>query len=252
MILRRLMPRFLGIGAMRSGTSWLAAHLESHPGVWMKGKEIHFFNRKIHRRRLPLPTAEASARIDYAVRFLPGTIRGKVTGEITPAYAILSREMIAKVHSWVPDAKLLFIMRDPVERAWSQARKDYPELTGKPVAEASRDELAEFLDSPAVRRRGDYAACLANWMSVYPRERFWLGLLDDVRVDPAGVLRDVFDFLELDPAVVLDRDRVAAPVGAGAALPMPDWVRAHLRASPLTDVAALEEIVGRKIPWAAR
>ncbi len=251
-MLRKLMPRFLGIGAMRSGTSWLAAHLEAHPQVWMKAKEIHFFNRKIHRRRLPLPTAEASARIDYAVRFLPGTIRGKVTGEVTPAYGILEREMIEKVRSWIPDAKLLFIMRDPVERAWSQARKDFPEFTGKPVGEASRAELTEFLDSSPVRRRGDYAACLASWMSVYPRERFWLGFLDDVKADPEGALRDVFGFLGLDLAVPLDRSRVAAPVGAGEPVSMPDWVRAHLSAPPLTDVAALEEIVGRRVPWAER
>ena len=45
----------------------------------------------------------------------------------------------------MPDVKLLFIMRDPVERAWSHARKDFPQFRNKPVEEAEIDELREFM-----------------------------------------------------------------------------------------------------------
>src|SRR6185436_2929698 len=161
--LSRLMPRFLGIGAMRAGTSWLAENLRRHPRIWIGRKELHFFDRRLHSRLVPLLDEDREARLRYTVRFLPGTLRNKVTGEFTPRYAILDQPVIARIHTWMPDARLLLILREPVERAWSQARHDYQEFRKTPVARVAPSELADYFNEPAVRQRGDYATCLKNW-----------------------------------------------------------------------------------------
>ena len=246
------MPRFLGIGAKKSGTSWLAAHLDSHPEIWFRRKELHFFDRALSRRRYPFLSDELEARVRYGGKFLRGTLRGKVTGEFTPAYAILGKDRIAVVHSWIPKAKLLYIMRDPVERAWAEARNDFPKYLGKSAREATKEELMGFFESPSVMQKGDYAGCIQSWSSFYDRAQFFFTFLEDVVRDPVGVLRATFRFLGVDSRLELDRETVASPVHAGEHVPMPEWVREYLGNTLLTDVHTLETLIDRRVPWASR
>src|SRR5215207_5202714 len=148
-------PDFIGIGAQKAGTTWLHRNLQAHPEIWMpKEKELHYFDEKIKqrgwvfsrllgkrptdkrwRRQLGSRFKQASkersrqnaawdlryffGRPDdgwYASLFEQG--RGKVAGEATPDYAILDEEAIAHVHGLMPDAKIIFMMRNPIERPW--------------------------------------------------------------------------------------------------------------------------------------
>jgi hypothetical protein len=80
------MPDLLGIGAQRSGTTWLWENIRRHPDVWFwRTKELHFFDRRLEKRYFPFLPVESEAAARYALFFLPGKLRGKVTGEITSA-----------------------------------------------------------------------------------------------------------------------------------------------------------------------
>ena len=247
--LAKWLPHFLGIGAMRSGTTWLATHLASHPDIRMGRKEIHFFDQKLDRLA---PSGSVRDRIDqlrYALRFARASGRGSIRGEITPAYAIVGPDVIARVAEWMPDVKLLFLMRDPIERAWSQARNDFPNWRGRELKDVGRDELMRFFDEEGVRRRGDYLACIDAWSTEFPREQFFFGFLDDVRERPHEFLGDVLRFLGADtklPAGFAPE----AEVGASSRVDMPDWVRTHLERTLAFDTDALAERVGRAVPWA--
>lgn len=196
------MPDFIGIGAMRSGTSWLRRNLNRHPDIWMaEPKELHFFDRHFEEKKRGWLPAEHEAKVRYGESFSPAPA-GKTVGEFTPAYAVMDGEMIARVRGWIPNAKLLFIMRDPVERAWSHARKDFAKYwakDGMTLEAATLEDLKPFFESPDVASRGDYAACLRAWREHFPREQIWTGFMEDVAGgDEAGVLRCVFEFLEVD------------------------------------------------------
>ena len=158
-----MLPNFLCIGAQRTGTTWLYKNLKNHPEVWMPlVKEIHYFDEKENYNSLPpldrfnynyrrykrrwflinasLKKKSGQFNPDfkkfpwyakyllnfrndtwYASLFERGA--GKTLGEITPEYAILSPESVADIHRLMPDAKIIFIMRDPMQRAWSHALK---------------------------------------------------------------------------------------------------------------------------------
>ena len=247
-ILSRWMPRFLGIGATRAGTSWVAAHLSSHPQVRMGRKEIHFFDRKLG---VPAPSGSARDRLDrlrYLARFARARGGGRIRGEITPAYAILEPAVIRRVAEWMPDARLIFMMRDPIERAWSQARNGFPRWRGRPLESVGRDELISYFDSDPVRRRSDYATCLRAWFEHFPREQFFFGFLDEIRALPEDLMRDLLGFLEAR-VVVADAEALRKPVNASAPVPMPDWVRDHLEREYAFDADEVSELIGRQVPW---
>ena len=245
----RWMPRFLGIGATRAGTSWVAAQLAAHPQIRMGRKEIHFFDRK-----LAAPGASGSARdrinkLRYLARFVRGRGGGRIRGEITPAYAALEAEVIGRVAEWMPDARLIFMMRDPIERAWSQARNGFPRWRGRPLESVGRDELVSFFDSDPVRRRSDYATCLRAWLGHFPREHFFFGFLDEIRERPGDLMCDLLGFLEASVADA-DAESLRTPVNASTPLPMPDWVRDHLEREYAFDADEVSELIGRQVPWA--
>ncbi len=278
--LSRRMPRFLGIGATRAGTSWVAAQLAAHPQIRMGRKEIHFFDRKL---RAPAASGSARDRIDrlrYLARFVcarggtrrgtggggprgtggggprgtggggpRGTLRGgRIRGEVTPAYAILEPAVIRRVAEWMPDARLIFMMRDPIERAWSQARNGFPRWRGKPLESVGRDELIAYFDSDPVRRRSDYATCLRAWFEHFPHGQFFFGFLDEIRDRPADLMRDLLGFLEAG-LVETDAESLEKPVNASDPLPMPDWVRDHLEREYAFDADEVSELIGRQVPW---
>src|SRR5690606_23280995 len=109
-LLRLLMLAFLGIGAQKAGTTWLYRQLSRHPRVrFPGGKEVHFWNARIERDSLDWYRALFSS--DPAL----------VEGDVTPAYGILEPTVIRQIHDAFPDLRIIFIMRNPVARAWSSA-----------------------------------------------------------------------------------------------------------------------------------
>ena len=149
----------------------------------------------------------------------------------------------------MPDVKLVFMMRDPIDRAWSQARYGFPRWRGKHLRDVGRDELIAFLDSDPVRRRSDYAACLRAWMAHFPPDQFFFGFLEEIRERPADLIRDLLGFLEADFGVE-DDDGLATPVNASDPLAMPGWVREHLERTYAFDADEVSELIGRPVPWA--
>jgi hypothetical protein len=123
----------------------------------------------------------------YASLFRPG--RNKVRGEITPSYAILSRPDVAHVHALMPRAKILFIIRNPIQRTWSGVRMRLRRGT------LTEREARELLLGPAISARSDYLRTLSTWESVFPREQIFVGFFDDLVKDPEGLLTSVYEFL---------------------------------------------------------
>ena len=247
------MPDFIGIGAMRSGTSWLRRNLNRHPEIWMaEPKELHFFDRHFADRKRDWIPAEYEAKVRYGESFAPAP-RGRTVGEFTPAYAVMDREMIARVRRWMPGVKLLFIMRDPVERAWSHARKDFAKYwakDGRTLESVELEELLPFFQSPDVADRGDYLACLTAWLEHFPKEQIWTGFMEDVAAgDETQVLRSVFDFLHVDAQIGVDEGEAKKVVNPRAAVAKPDGVVDYLRETLYSQNQRLSELLGREVPW---
>lgn len=249
---RIFMPDFIGIGAAKSGTSWLWHNLRKHRDIWTPmRKELHFFDVDIRKRCLPVVPFSVEARIRYARHFIPGKILGKVTGEVTPGYGILPDDTIGLINSWMPNLKILYIMRDPVPRAWSHAKMVFPNFMNKSIEEASIDELISFFKLPSVFLRGDYVYCLKNWFKYYPREQFYICFLEEAATDPVLVIQSVFAFLEISVNAEMRWDLNTKVNVSRKTIEIPIDVRDYLETEFYNKqyYFELESLIDCELPW---
>ena len=130
-------PDFLCVGAQKGGTSWLYRQLEPHPDFWMPPlKELHYLDNLNRTKRFRPPRTRderdvcflesiknlsAQSYIDFESYGQLFRHKGPLlSGDISPAYSTLSDEIIERVVNYFPNLKVIFLARDPVERAWSQ------------------------------------------------------------------------------------------------------------------------------------
>lgn len=176
------MLHFIGIGAQKAGTTWLYEILSRHPGIaFPAGKEVHFWDAYFDRGR---PWYDAC---------FPDT-PGCLNGEITPAYAMLPAERIAQIRQAYPHLRLFYILRNPIQRAWSSA------IMALGRAEMSPDEASDqwFIDhfrSAGSLARGDYAGCLQNWRQYFATDQLLVLFYEQIREDPAALLGACLDHL---------------------------------------------------------
>jgi hypothetical protein len=210
---------FLGIGAQKCGTTWLFELLSLHPRVrFPAGKEVHYWDS--HRDR----------GIDWYKSLFAGQPPSAVVGEITPAYAILPTDTIAEVARTFPALRLIYLLRNPIERAWSAA------LMAMQRAELEIDEATDqwFIDhfeSKGSRARGDYETCIRNWRAAFSDEQLALILHERIRTQPFDVYARCCAHLGIEAH---DTPEIRAQVGrivfAGPGSPIRPALREYLRA----------------------
>lgn len=223
------LPRFLGIGAQKSGTTWLHAQLACHPDLFLPAeKELHYFDWNFHR-----PLGWYANAFSEAGERLPG--------EITPGYAILDPERIEFVASVLPGLRVIYLMRDPIERAWSQVVMNSIELDGEDPTTIDVDTWIDRLSEPRVIRRSDHLAVVDAWSRWIPSDRMLLGFFEEIANSPQDLLGRVHDFLGVASHPGTGVDGV---VRRGVGTPMPPEVKEVLVERYTPDLRRLAERFG--------
>jgi len=215
-------PDFLVISPPKTGTTWLTANFRHHPSLFIPNiKEVKYFS-SLH-RILDLDW--------YLSHFAPAENRR--AGEVSPSYATLPVSMIRRVRDYFPRLKLVFLMRDPVARAWSHAKHahQYREITfaDLPHRPATDDEWRTVLADPWSLLSGDYLGQLRRWTSLFPPEQMFIGFYEDIISRPANLLRRIFRFLGVDPDIDLSSFPLHERILAGANGELSLEVEAFLR-----------------------
>src|SRR5918997_5143348 len=175
----------------------------------------------------------------YASLFRQG--RGKVTGEATPDYSIVGRDAVAHVREIMPEAKIIFMMRNPIERAWSQALMD---LRDEPNADDMPEgELRRRFANKRSRMLTDYRRTLENWGSFFPGEQIFVGFLEDVHFYPNRLLRRLYEFLGVETNTKKYRV-IKRKIHSRDVETMPTAVAWRLAQTYLEDAGRLEERFG--------
>jgi len=218
----QILPDFLGIGAPRAATTWLHSRLSAHPEVYLpKIKELHFFDEPRpaeHKdysgiqwgRSYYFDMENPQSWAWYARQFRKG--RHALKGDITPAYSTLSEKRIELIHRKLPEAKIIYVLRDPVDRAWSGVRRSVSSDTKLRPSEI--DDILATVSHPEILIRGDYRRAITHWEKYFEPSNMLYLFFDDIVERPREQLIAVCRFLGIGidglPAEKRDATRVNA------------------------------------------
>lgn len=260
-------PDFVVIGSKRGGTTSLWAYLQEHPGVlelfpsaenikgtyffdegWSRGTNwylSHFptaATRRAAERRLGHPT---------------------VVGEASPYYLFhpLAPQRCREV---APDALIVAVLRDPVERAFShwKERSNHTESLGFMEAleaeeERTAGEEQRIIDDPTYvsfphrhqtyLAQSRYSSMLERWAASYPADQLLVEAAETMYADPQAFVDRVFERLGLPPWTLAD----ARPFNTEPSSGMPPAARAFLEERLADEIVAVQKMLGRELPWGA-
>ncbi|GIW43507.1 MAG: hypothetical protein KatS3mg077_0789 [Candidatus Binatia bacterium] len=256
-------PDFLIVGPQRTGTTWLHDHLRFHPQVLLsQPKELFFFSR-IKPPRHPKFQSDSLAWYlerfrdswpwwlykqwfclwHYGERYMP-----VVRGEATASYATLDEDVIAEIVSLNPEIKVVTMVRDPVERAWSHAKKDLARNRGRSLKEVSEDEFVAFFNDPYQRKCAQYVQNIERWARCVRPGHVFVGLFEDVAWRPEELLLEVMRFLGVRADRKYIRPDVRAAVNPTGTSAVPEKFRRMLETLLAEDLHALRERFGWSWP----
>lgn len=257
----RALPDFIIIGAQRCGTTSLYNYLLQHPRVLPAfHKEVHYFDLHFHegvawyRSHFPLcehlPLARKLSRAAYK------------SGEASPYY-IFHPLAPRRVATLLPRCKLIALLRNPVDRAYShyhhQVRMGHETLTFEEAIDAERERLEgeteRLMDDETYRShsyqyysyltRGEYAKQLERWMEYFPREQILVLASEELFASPREVVWKVFKFLDLRSF----RIRCTSNINPASYPPMSPAARARLVEYFMPHNHRLYSLLGADFGW---
>jgi hypothetical protein len=188
------LPTFLVIGAAKCGTTALSAYLDQHPDVAMcPYKEPHFFSTDVLFER----------GLDWYKGLFAGLKPAKACGGASTSYSRAPEypATAQRIHAAMPDARLVYIVREPVSRTESdilQAVKYARHALGRPASEIDLEAL--LAQNPVAIHSSEYIVQIRMYLEFFPRDRLLVLLQSDLRDDPHGTLAKIFAHIEVDPA----------------------------------------------------
>jgi hypothetical protein len=276
---------FVGIGAQKAGTAWLSEYLLGHPQVALSPlKELQFFDagagaalpdwwRNYYTAQLrqyaasmtsPPSVEEIKYIRDLALRLEMKFNRSRYVdyfnllvedqhralGEISPSYAVLDSSGFAAIRETMPGAKFVFVLRDPVDRYWSQLRFKQTRLGSE--AFDARARVVSALSDPAYYLRSDYGRTFEQLLPVVPAHDLCV-LFYETMTKPStsnAEIRRLTDFLELDPRPCNPERRVLASVS----VEMPEYAADEALARFAHVYDDIERRFGSRLPrrWQER
>lgn len=231
---------------MRCATTWTFACLQAHPDIaFPGGKQIHFWDK-----RYDLASdgeAGADTGVDwYQSIFDPDSPVAE--GEITPAYAVLPDERVAAIARFAPDLRVFYVVRHPIDRAWSSVRLHVRRNELGPD-ELTPGWLRERITGPGVIKRNRYADTVATWQRHFDPEQFLLLPYDLATSAPAEFLARLARHIGVRDQPFLAPDKaMQAEIGqarnVGSELALTDDLRALAAETYAEDIAWYEEHLG--------
>lgn len=250
----RMLPSFLIVGGQRCGTTSLFKLLTGHPQIRkpLLRKGIHYFDTDFakgpawYQAHFPLNAGKSDA----------------ITGEASPYY-LFHPAIPGRIHDLLPDAKIIALVRDPVERAVShhkhEVRRNFETLNLEDALAAEESRLAgeaEKLMSDAryssfdhqhfsYVARGQYADQVERYLNLFGRENVLVIESEDLWSSPKPILEEVLEFLGLDTWQPSEFPHMNATKPSQ----IPPQIHEYLAGQFSASNRRLEELLGRTFSW---
>ncbi|NEP20331.1 MAG: sulfotransferase [Leptolyngbya sp. SIO4C1] len=205
------LPTFLIIGVQKAGTTSIYSYLGQHPQVYLSRiKETNFFCQEweqaapevLAKRKHPINTIE-----DYRQLFAGATDELAI-GEASPNCMLYHETAVSRLQRYAPETKLLAILRNPVQRAYSEYLMNLRDAVG-----TQRRSLIEQLETRAdkshVLLKGKYYQCLKPFIEAFGPDQVSVFLYDDLRRDAIAFMQQVYRSIGVDDTFVPNTSKKA-------------------------------------------
>jgi hypothetical protein len=181
-------PNYLCIGVQKGGTTSLIKYFNSHPEIYCREKEAHFFDKP-----------QIKDCKDYNKLF---STNKKMVGEKTPSYCYL-RYAIDKIHKYNPNMKLILILREPISRAYSQYNMELQNMKDLSKIDIYKEILREKnIKLSDIKKNGKYYVIrgfydeqISYILSKFQKENLYIGIAEDIKNNINEEYNKIFKFL---------------------------------------------------------
>ncbi len=192
-----MLPNLIIIGAGKAGTTSLHYYLDQHPEIAMSTrKEAHFFGRE-----------DWEDRIEWYKTLFPTP--APVRGEASPSYSVhpFRGDVPGRIRKLIPDAKLIYLVRDPIDRLPAQYAQQV--LVGRESRDFERAMTDSLRDGDDPRNpylaASSYATQVERYLERFPADRLLVIDQAEMAADRLGTLRSAFHFLGVDDGFITPR-----------------------------------------------
>ena len=211
---QKKLPNFIAVGAPRSGTTSLYYYLRQHPQVFLPSqKELHYFSYPQLMQRQGGPgdrfvVAGLCGEADAYASHYRRVKEEAVIGEISPSYLYFS-DVAGRITEELGMVKILMILRNPMEKTFSQ----FMHMVGEGRETLSFEEALSQEEKRRAEGWGDiwlytesslYSSGLEKYLKVFGRANVKVIIFDDFKKDPKKILREVFQFLNINDRFICD------------------------------------------------
>jgi len=190
-------PNFIVIGAARSGTTSIFHYMKNHPGIVLSEiKELNFFSNEKY---------WSKGSDWYERRFKSSKKNPVAIGEASTSYtqSPFSPDVAERIYNYDPDMKLIYIVRDPVERFVSQ----YLQRTKAGSETREFNELFFNLEDVFYAWQGRYYYQLSNYLSYFDKDQILVISFDEIKQDTPSVVERLFNFLGVKQYTITEESK---------------------------------------------
>lgn len=222
-------PDFIIIGAAKSGTTSLYRYLCRHPKIYMSSKkEPDFFS----------VDANYAKGMDWYHSLFSEAKPDRICGEASTTYSRLHQypKTVERIHQALPETKFIYIMRQPIDRAYSFYVYRYkgslhkPELAVADTFEETIEQQSEFIESSY------YLQQIERYLQFFPKESFLFLLMEDLIERPARTLSKIMNFIDVDEVDLIEQKTIVA----NKAGDYPDWYVKKQLLAPLKAIPGID------------
>ena len=198
-------PNFLIIGVQKSGTTSIYNYLGQHPQVYMSPiKETNFLEKDWEKvgKEQGIYNSNGIDTWEKYCQLFAGSKDEIALGEASPNYLFHYRSSVERILKYVPEAKLIAILRNPIERAYSDYLMHIRDEIGEQLSLKTEIELRP--KSSFLLKKGFYYTQLQYYFEHFDKSQLKIYLYDDLKANPVKLMQDLYKFIGVDSSFCPD------------------------------------------------
>lgn len=196
------LPTFLIVGVQKAGTTSIYNYLQEHPQVYMSPvKETNFLEKDWENLAKDKQNKNGIITLKDYSRLFAGVKDEIAIGEASPNYLFHYESSVPRIQKYVPDAQLIVVLRNPIERAYSDYLMHIRDAIGyRPLAE----QIKYAADKSFIIRKGFYYTPIKYYLNSFGAEQVKVFLYDDLIKDSLKFMRSIYHSIGVDDSLEID------------------------------------------------